>query len=478
MSRRERLAPSIMLPFVAFFADTLNWAAVDWAHFSIDLSRILPSSWGKWLLFAGTIVVVAAANAMYPWLTRLSEHKRKKLFLLVSIFTDLGILGVFKYFNFFAASIESAILSLGGRPMSLHLDLLLPIGISFYTFETLSYTIDVYKGKMRPTHRYSVYALFLAFFPRLVAGPIVRSEDLIPQFSAPRKIQFDQTARGVFLIILGFFKKVAIADGVAPSVNAIFNSTGAVSWIDIILATLLFAIQVYCDFSGYSDISRGVAKFFGIELMVNFKLPYFSKSPGEFWKRWHISLSTWLRDYLYINFGGDRKGKLKTYRNLMLTMALGGLWHGAAWNYVLWGVYQGAIQMLYKIFGFATTGDLEERKRFTPLSAVVRTLICFLFTLYGWLLFRANSLDQIVLFSSSLFTDFGNFAMTIPKPTLGAIIGIPILILYEWTEYNSDSVHFYRRLSPVIQGAMYATFAILILMGASNAPAQFIYFQF
>ena len=342
----------------------------------------------------------------------------------------------------------------------------------------MSYTIDVFKGKMQPTHEFSVFALFLAFFPRLVAGPIVRSSDLIPQFSQPRTLSFEQSIRGLYLILFGLFKKVAIADGLAGSVNAIYNSSGSVSWLDVVAATLLFTIQIYCDFSGYSDIARGVAKFFGIELTVNFNLPYFSKSPSEFWRRWHISLSSWLRDYLYISLGGNRKGNSRTYQNLMLTMALGGLWHGAAWNYVIWGIYQGALLCIYRLLNFQTTENPAERSKFKRLPAVGLTLLFFILTCYGWLLFRANSLAQIVQFSQILLTDIGNFSLSMPKPTLPALFGVPLLIGYEFLEFRAKSVHFYYRYSAVIRGVLYAILTLLIIMGTSNAPAQFIYFQF
>jgi len=478
MTRTERLTPSLALVSAAFFADTVNWQAVNWRSLSVDWANLLPGAGPGWLLFVGTVAAVAIANWLYPQLAAAPVERRKRLLLLFSIVVNLGILCVFKYFNFFADSAAAALQAIGITTPALSLNLLLPIGISFYTFETMSYTIDVFKGKMQPTHQFSVFALFLSFFPRLVAGPIVRSSDLIPQFSQPRHLSFDQSIRGLYLILFGLFKKVAIADGLAGSVNAIYNSSGTVSWLDVVAATLLFTVQIYCDFSGYSDIARGVAKLFGIELTVNFNLPYFSKTPSEFWRRWHISLSSWLRDYLYISLGGNRKGNLRTYQNLMLTMALGGLWHGAAWNYVIWGIYQGALLCIYRLFNFQTTENPAERSQFKLLPSIGLTALFFALTCYGWLLFRANSLEQIVNFTKLLVTDIGNFSLSMPKPTLPALFGLPLLILYECLEFQSKSVHFYYRYSALIRGVLYAIFTLLIVMGTSNAPAQFIYFQF
>lgn len=477
MTRFERFVPSAWLLSAAFFFTTLNWDAINLGKRSINWEDLLPNNWTGWLVLIATIVIVAGANLLYPKVAAMQLEKRRKLFLVSSIVINLGILCVFKYFNFFVGSAESLLSSVGLPTYPLVLNVLLPVGISFYTFETMSYTIDVYKGKMQPTHQFSVFALFLAFFPRLVAGPIVRAEDLIPQFSQPRTINFDQTIRGLFLILFGLFKKVAIADGLAGSVNAVYDASGAVSWIDVVAATLLFTFQIYCDFSGYSDIARGVAKLFGIELTLNFNLPYFSKTPSEFWRRWHISLSSWLRDYLYISLGGNRKGNFRTYQNLMLTMALGGLWHGAAWNYVIWGIYQGTLLCAYRFLGLETSkkaGNLNH----SWVRSLGMGVIFFVLTCYGWLLFRAVSFEQIAHFTQILFTDVGNFSMSMPRPMLPALLGLPVLVLYEILAYRAATVHFYYRYSALIRGAFYAVLTMLIVMGSSNAPAQFIYFQF
>ncbi|HEY9626392.1 MAG TPA: MBOAT family O-acyltransferase [Coleofasciculaceae cyanobacterium] len=485
---KQRQLPSLVLLLSAFFCVTVQWEAIRFSlnpmAIAIEWGRLFPQESIGWAVFLGSLAAVALADFYYPKLIALPEQRRKNICLGLSITVDLLILAFFKYFNFFADSAVSLLQSIGLPANPVALSILLPVGISFYTFQTMSYTIDVYRRELEPASRFSDFALSVCFFPHLVAGPIVRAADLMPQFILPRTITFDQTIRGLYLILFGLFKKVAIADGVAGSVNAVYNSTGAVSWIDVVVATLLFTFQIYCDFSGYTDIARGVAKLFGVELVINFNLPYFSKTPSEFWQRWHISLSTWLRDYLYISLGGNRKGSLNTYRNLMATMVLGGLWHGAAWNYVLWGFYQGALLCIYRVLGIrdsrrSTQSDNQSPfnlKRF--LSSAGAILIFFGLTCYGWLLFRANSLDQIVVFTRILFTDVGNLSLSMPKPTLSGLFGLAVLILYELTEYSINKVHFYRQYPALLRGAFYAILTLLILMGTSNAPAQFIYFQF
>jgi D-alanyl-lipoteichoic acid acyltransferase DltB (MBOAT superfamily) len=364
--------------------------------------------------------------------------------------------------------------SWGIQPDFVYLQVILPVGISFYTFQSMSYTIDVYRKELEPTVHFFDFALLISFFPQLVAGPIERATNLLPQLTKPRHLKFEQSTRGLFLILLGLFKKIAIADSVAKSVNAIYNTQGSVFWLDIVLATILFTAQIYCDFAGYTDIARGVAKLLGIELMVNFNLPYFSKTASEFWQRWHISLSSWLRDYLYIPLGGNRKGDFRTYQNLMITMILGGLWHGAAWNFVFWGLYQGTLLCIYRFL--EKKSFLKNSSQF--LQSILATLVFFILTCYGWLLFRANSLEQVATFTKILLTDFGNFSLSMPKPSLSGLIGLPLLIIYEVIEYQFKDVHFYLRFRPFVRGAFYAILMTIILMGVSNAPEQFIYFQF
>ncbi|MFG0250466.1 MAG: MBOAT family O-acyltransferase, partial [Phycisphaeraceae bacterium JB051] len=352
-----------------------------------------------------------------------------------------------------------------------------------YTFQTMSYTIDIYRGHLKPTHRFLDFALFVSFFPQLVAGPIERATHLLPSILHERRIDWEQSMRGCFLILMGLFKKIGVADSVAIAVNSVYLTQGDVTQLDIIVATVLFAIQIYCDFSGYSDIARGCSKIMGIELMTNFKLPYVSRTPSEFWTRWHISLSSWLRDYLYIPLGGNRGNKFMVYRNLSLTMLLGGLWHGAAWNFVLWGAYQGAILCIYRLLGIGVRRAGQEEIGITikqRILGMLNMLFFFGVTCYGWLLFRAVSFEQIVGFTWQLLTDFGSSSMqlTMRKPTLAGMLGVLVLIVYELTENNLKDTCFYKRFPVPIRAGLYALMIFIIFMGTSNAPVQFIYFQF
>lgn len=423
----------------------------------------------------GVTAYLAIMFGFYQYVIRQPEARRRWLCLMTSVVTQIGLLGTFKYFNFFADSLVTALHGIGIDASSSHLEIILPVGISFYTFQSLSYAIDIYRNELKPTNRFFDFALFVSYFPQLVAGPINRARHLIPQLANPRTVSYEQVTRGIYLILFGIFKKVAVADGVAPVVDKIYNSSGVVSWADIIVATVLFAVQIYCDFSGYTDVARGVSKLFGVDLTMNFNQPYFSKGPSEFWQRWHISLSTWLRDYLYIPLGGNRGGFWMTCRNLMITMLLGGLWHGAAWNYVLWGFFHGSLLVGSRL-----------RARFTPWLALPRTVLAtpiaiggfFAITCYGWLLFRARSFDQVATFTTRLVTDFGNLDYGGGAPRMSALLGIVILGAVELLEYVKHDRHYETRLPKPLLGLLVALMIVAILMGMNNEPAQFIYFQF
>ncbi len=386
---------------------------------------------------------------------------------------NLCLLAFFKYANFLIDSAGELITVLGGDPAGWHLDIVLPVGISFYTFQTMSYTIDVYRGKLAACDRIVPFALFVTYFPQLVAGPIERATHLLPLLSNTRQLCWRQSVEGLYLIVFGLFKKVAIANGVAPAVNSVYSGTGTASAVDVVAATVLFAVQIFCDFSGYSDIARGTSKLFGVELMRNFRVPYMAKSPSEFWQRWHISLSSWLRDYLYIPLGGNRGSTAATYRNLTLTMLLGGLWHGAAWNFVLWGAFHGAILCLHRMLA-----GPQARPVVGLLRRTVTTVAFFGVTCYGWLLFRAESFTQIVEFTTAVFTGAGGLSHQIARPTLAAMLGLPLLVAVEAMDYRVGTSAAYHRSTPMQRGLFLAATVFILLMGTSNAPQQFIYFQF
>ncbi|HRX87557.1 MAG TPA: MBOAT family protein, partial [Phycisphaerae bacterium] len=323
--------------------------------------------------------------------------RARQVLLATSVVANLGILGVFKYYDFFAAQAGTLLAGIGlpWEPRFLHV--ILPVGISFYTFQTLSYTIDVYRDEIRACGSFVDFATFVAFFPQLVAGPIVRARDFLPQVRAPRHLDAAQFGEGGYLVLWGLFKKVVIAGNLATLVDGVFSAApGAYSGGAVVVAVYAFAVQIYCDFSGYTDIARGCAKMMGFELMLNFNLPYFARNPADFWRRWHISLSTWLRDYLYIPLGGNRKGPRRTLINLALTMLLGGLWHGAAWTFVLWGAYQGGLLIVHRLAMPALNRWTQFKSQ--PVRAAWNALVIvvfFQFVCVGWLIFRAESVGQI-----------------------------------------------------------------------------------
>lgn len=484
-AQRARVSLYVVLAALAFVA--MRWDAVhvdldaigagpSRAIFRVDPARLYAFDWIGRATLVGTIAAVLAANLIYFPIAALSPVRRRGVVMVITIFANLFILGFFKYFNFFIHSAEVGLVALGIPATLLHLDIILPVGVSFYTFQSMSYTIDVYRGQVEPARRFSDFAVFVSFFPQLVAGPIERAADMMPRLLRPRTLTFEQSARGAYLILFGLFKKVAVADGLAGCVNSIYGSHLTPTWADVLLATLAFTVQVYGDFSGYTDIARGVAKLLGVDLMVNFNLPYLSASPSEFWQRWHISLSSWLRDYLYIPLGGNRLSSVRTYFNLTLTMLLGGLWHGAAWNYVLWGLYHGIILCLYRAAGrYRRGGGARERSR---AHRLVAQLVFFALTVYGWLLFRSGSLDQVITYTKILLAGPFDLVSHIKRPTFAAIVGLPILVAYEFAEYHAGNSKFYERLPAIARGALYAALIFSIFLGTSNEPTQFIYFQF
>lgn len=408
------------------------------------------------------------------------DGRKRKAFLFISIATNLGILGFFKYFNFFVGSFAALLERFNIHTDITLLSIILPVGISFYTFQTLSYTIDVYRRRIRPATNILDFALFVSFFPQLVAGPIERASNLLPMVIGPRQMSWENVARGSVLSLVGLIKKVVIADGIGTSVNAVFANPNP-SQIDVLLATWLFAVQIYCDFSGYTDIARGVAKMMGFDLMRNFAQPYFAANPQEFWRRWHISLSSWLRDYLYISLGGNRKGNIKTYRNLMATMLLGGLWHGAAWNFVLWGGYQGLLLSAHRFIAGRRAGSGEGEKR-SPMQLLVRVVgIAAFFQLvcYGWLLFRARSFHQIADFTGRLMgVVTAPHGLSMPIPPAFSLLGIAMLFTYDLAiEWTGDS-RFYLKSPTWLRAGFYASAIYFLALGMTTTPSTFIYFQF
>lgn len=399
-----------------------------------------------------------------------------KLYALANIVINLLILGVFKYYNFFTESFAQLCNSIGIAVHPVTLKLILPVGISFYTFQALSYTIDVYRDKIKATHDPISFFAFISFFPQLVAGPIERATNLLPQFQKERHFNYNQAVDGTKQILWGLFKKMVIADNCADIVDKVWLDYSSYSTPMLVMATILFAFQIYGDFSGYSDIAIGTAKLFGIKLMRNFNLPYFSRSVAEFWKRWHISLNTWFVDYVYIPLGGSREGKWKTFRNTFAIFFLSGLWHGANWTYVGWGVYHAAL--------FLPMIMLGKRKKYTDVVAqttilpslkeLLQVLSTFILVVFGWILFRANSISDFFGFVSCVFS---NFHVDSGFDGLTALFFIFVLLVVEWINRKQEHAFAFTIKNIWVRWGIYILTALLCLTQAGK-QVQFIYFQF
>jgi D-alanyl-lipoteichoic acid acyltransferase DltB (MBOAT superfamily) len=401
----------------------------------------------------------------------------RRSWLTLSLSVNLGMLGFFKYWGFFVTEANQALLAIGFNSALPVLEVVLPVGISFYTFQTMSYTIDVYRGVTKPTRRPIDFALYVAFFPQLVAGPIERSSHLLPQVLRPRVIDRRALEEGAYLVLSGLFRKVVIADNMAPIVNRVFSRPlDELTAGEVLVGVYAFAFQIYGDFSGYSSIAKGVARWMGFDLMWNFRNPYFAASPSEFWRRWHISLSSWLRDYLYIPLGGNRRGRLQTFRNLFLTMGLGGLWHGAGWTFIAWGLYHGALLVGYRLAGIDDGGGRRHllESRLGRLFAIV---VFFHLICVSWLLFRAESMAQVLAFAGALpggvwWTSFSAYGLA-----MITFFVTPMMLLEYWTERRDD-------LYALINGPLwvmalgYAYMVLMLLFFPAPAQQEFIYFQF
>ena len=406
---------------------------------------------------------------------RAQEPRRRKVVVAISMALNLGFLGYFKYCNFFAESFLTMAHSIGWNVSMKHLEIALPIGISFYTFQSMSYVIDVYRKEIPPTKNFFDFAAFVSFFPHLVAGPIMRPTTLLPQIQQKRKFDLIQFYDGCYLIFWGLTKKVVVADNLAPIVDDLFNRYQTIDGGLALVAIFAFAWQIYCDFSGYTDAARGISKCLGFELSLNFNLPYFATSPQDFWRRWHISLSKWLQDYLYISLGGSRGPSWFVYRNLMLTMIIGGLWHGASWTFVLWGTYQGVILCLHR----ASKPLLDRIQPTEPIDAAcwkaVRIVCTFVMVCFGWLIFRAHSMEQLRGMLQAIV-----YRPAIPAASTLVPILVVILPLYaiEFAMYKSQDLNVVARTPWYVRSVFYAACFYAFVLGGNFGGSQFIYFQF
>ncbi|MES9970952.1 MAG: MBOAT family protein [Candidatus Thiodiazotropha sp.] len=421
------------------------------------------------IAFSTIVDFIVAQN-----LVKETRQPIRQRWLLLSLCSNLGLLGFFKYFGFFSKEFAVLLESLGFYVSMPTLNIILPVGISFYTFQTLAYTIDVYRGKTKPTNNLLDFSVYVSFFPQLVAGPIERSKDLLPQIVNRRTFTKGDFSEGLYHILIGMFKKVVIADNMAPIVNQVFATpVSDLNGTEILIGVYAFAFQIYGDFSGYSSIAQGIAKWLGINLSWNFRMPYFSRTPSEFWRRWHITLSSWLRDYLYIPLGGNRHGVFNTFKNLVLTMFLGGLWHGANWTFAVWGLAHGFILVVYHA--------LEERsKRFhIPGIAgkVIAAIIFFHLVCITWLLFRAENLPQAVSMFGQLFQSFSMTEFSLYSLGMLIFFALPIIVLELIIERSGDMLYVLKT-HWLVQAAIYSYFIFMLIIFPPLTPQVFIYFQF
>jgi len=434
--------------------------------------------WWDWRFLGLIILSTLVDYAVGRGLARVDEQLRRRLLLSFSLVTNLGLLGFFKYWNFFIDSWIASWASLGVDLQPGTLQIILPVGISFYTFQTLSYTIDVYRRKIEPDTDFISFAAFVAFFPQLVAGPIERAANLLPQFLKPRRFSLADGEEGLRQIVWGLFKKIVIADQLAPHVNLIFSTWETQPGAVLCLGAVFFAIQIYCDFSGYSDIAIGTARLFGFRLMTNFRYPYFSRDIGEFWRRWHISLSTWFRDYVYIPLGGSRGGSMKTARNVLIVFAVSGMWHGANWTFIVWGVLH-ACYFLPSILRQQHRNYLDEAASgalWPGAREFLNILLTFSLVCVAWVFFRAENLSDATGYLSAMLPGAGFFGGGLTALFVPSAL-IVLLLVVEWVSREKP----FPLSEPVWPSWVQASVCFVLLYSCvitSDSTAEFIYFQF
>ncbi len=462
--RLPRAAFLVVASYGFYFYGTWDAAAEE----EVPLGPIVWSILCLGIIFVGSTLDFWIGRA----LGKTVHPRARKALLLASIIYYMGVLSVFKYWNFAADSFASLFALAGIHVAATHLRLVLPFGISFFTFETMSYTIDVYRRELPPADRYLDYLLFVCFFPHLVAGPIVRPRQMLPQLAAPPLADPDVQARGLWLIGTGLAKKMAIGDFLAANlVGRAFGNPERYSSLELVVAVYAYAIQIYCDFSGYTDVAIGSALLFGYRLPDNFDAPYTAKNLQEFWHRWHISLSTWLRDYLYVPLGGSRHGSYKTYRNLMITMVLGGLWHGASWNFVIWGALHGAGLAVTRIWQRA-----RGESRDFPFGSVWSVLATFHFVCFAWIFFRAPTLGHAWLMIERITR--GTLGTANLSPKVAGLIALGFGLHWVPKRWVEIARELFVRIPAPVQGVVLAMAAYGLHLAAGAKAEPFVYGQF
>lgn len=471
---------AIFLPVVFILYWSIPNKNIKLQNILIFVASYVFYGWWDWRFLSLILFSTVLDYTVGILLSKQEDKAKRKILLWISVLVNFGFLGFFKYYNFFVDNFVQAFSFFGYQIPARSLNIILPVGISFYTFQTLSYTIDVYKRKLEPTKDFIQFAAFVSFFPQLVAGPIERAANLMPQFNKIRNFEYSVAVDGAVLIAYGFFKKLVVADRLAVYVNAYFSNQPEMNSLTAILAVIFFSFQIYCDFSGYSDIARGLAKWFGFELMVNFDRPYFAVSFHQFWKKWHISLSSWFKDYLYIPLGGSRRGNLITYRNLLIVFIVSGFWHGARWTFVVWGALHG----FYQLTEHLLSNHREKLfKKFNSTASrfigqIGSILFVYVLVCFAWIFFRADSLgqaftviDQILHFDFS-FDTLKLFALNGPLNFVLSLAAIMLLLLFDL------SINKVMKTSGLFKLLFIVCNIILIIYLGKSGEAVFIYFQF
>lgn len=431
--------------------------------------------WWDWrflaLIFLSTVLDFYIGKKIF----RSENRKKRKQLLALSIFFNIGMLMFFKYFNFFIDSWVTLFNFFGLKSNVSSLNIILPVGISFYTFQTLSYTIDVYNKKLKPTDNFLIFASFVSFFPQLVAGPIERAKNLLPQFTKTRVFDYNDAVSGMRLVLWGFFKKIVIADNCALVVNEIFNSPESQSPLGLLTGVFCFSFQIYGDFSGYSDIAIGLARIFGFDLMTNFKQPYFSKNIAEFWQRWHISLTTWFKDYLYIPLGGSKKTKAITVRNVFIIFLVSGFWHGANWTFIAWGFFNS--MLIIPIILFKKNNEKLIKKEGSKIKDSISVVITFFMIMILWVFFRANNISDSFIYLGNLFK-FNTIDSFIGGYSVSKLVIflISIFVILDWNARNNEVPKIYQQRYRYL--FYFITIVTILNFSVNQDAGAFIYFQF
>ncbi len=474
---------SLFLPLV--FA--IYWLLNDRARAIQNLFLVGASyffyGWWDWRFLFLILMSTLVDYFIGQQIEKSTNDKNSKALLITSLVINLGVLFFFKYFNFFLDSFTQAFTMFGQSFEASRLNIILPVGISFYTFQTLSYTIDVYRKKMKAEKSIINFAAYVSFFPQLVAGPIERATNLLPQFSVKKKFDYDLAKSGMQLMLWGFFKKIVIADNCAVFANMIFNNHTDYGWHSLILGALFFTFQIYGDFSGYSDIAIGTARLFGFNLMRNFAFPYFSRDIAEFWRRWHISLSTWFRDYLYIPLGGSRGGTSQKIKNTFIIFIVSGFWHGANWTYLVWGALN-AFYFLPLLLLNKNRNNIEivgNGSFFIGIRDFINIITTFSLTVIAWIFFRAETITQALEIIKGIFsfTD-GAVAFQFTNKVWLVLMYLSFFLLVEWVgREKQNPIEFRRKIPKAILYIFYFILAIIIVDNYGNSASQeFIYFDF